>query len=151
MDNNLNSYYPDHQPEPSSYRNPDSKANIDGALELSSADIVFPHIDFSTPAQYQTESAQAAGPNLSVAATNDIELAQAYINNKSDNGNTVKSIKIELGRFLLWCHWKGLRLADLRVENLDEYKRLLLDPKPEHIWISTPSESKSAVGKNGGA
>lgn len=84
-------------------------------------------------------------PGVLVAAQTDTELARAFLAHGMFAKATLKSTKTELGRFLLWCRDRQLRLVDLRVEDMAAYRDFLLDPQPREKWVSAPA----APGKPG--
>lgn len=82
-----------------------------------------------------SHSSRASAGQL-VAAETDTELARAFLQHGMLAASTLKSTKTELSRFLWWCRDKQLRLADLRIEDMAEYRDFLLDPQPREKWVS---------------
>lgn len=72
-----------------------------------------------------------------VAAETDTELARAFLAQGQFAASTLKSTKTELSRFLWWCRDRGVLLADLRIEDMADYRDFLLDPQPREKWVST--------------
>jgi site-specific recombinase XerD len=71
-----------------------------------------------------------------VNAQTDSEIARAFLYHADLAPTTLKCMKTELGRFLLWCKTHNRTLRELRVEDLTAYKEWLRDPQPAHQWIS---------------
>lgn len=71
-----------------------------------------------------------------VAAETDSALARAFLHHAVLAPSTLKSTKTELCRFLWWCQYQQLRLAELRIEDMSAYRGFLLDPQPREHWVS---------------
>ena len=86
------------------------------------------------------------------SATNDYEAVQIWLQRFQTSPNTQISYRKEIERLYLWSINRGMSLADLKLEDLEEYKQFLCDPQPDKEWCGpaaprTDDNWKPFIGK----
>ncbi|WP_423680214.1 MULTISPECIES: tyrosine-type recombinase/integrase [unclassified Undibacterium] len=84
--------------------------------------------------------AQSSHPPLPpplILARNDREIIDAWLSRPGLSNATVKNLRKDAGRFLLWIESRGLGLRDVRFEDLIAYSEFVMNPQPADLWIST--------------
>lgn len=70
-----------------------------------------------------------------IAARNDLEAIQAYLNRVRESEKTTRAYRKELERFLLWCiKFRGKPMSSVLVEDCDAYKVFIANPPKD--WIA---------------
>jgi site-specific recombinase XerD len=69
-------------------------------------------------------------------ARNDREIIDAWLSRPGLSNATVKNLRKDAGRFLLWVESRGIGLRDVRFEDLIAYSEFVMDPQPADLWIS---------------
>lgn len=72
-----------------------------------------------------------------IRAATDAEAVRSYLRRYLDSPKTLRAVRKELERFLLWVAFaKRTTFAQLTSDDLEDYKLFLTDPQPAHIWVS---------------
>ncbi|MFL9910516.1 tyrosine-type recombinase/integrase [Paraburkholderia sp. RL17-337-BIB-A] len=75
--------------------------------------------------------------NSQLAARNDLDAVRAWLANYADTKTTFDSYRKEAERLLLWAVVQlGKPLSSLTHEDLLLFRSFLVDPQPEHRWVS---------------
>lgn len=71
-----------------------------------------------------------------VYAQNDRDIVSAWLSRSGLSATTVRNLKKDADRFLLWLESRGQVLRTVRFEDFSEYSMFLLNPEPKEVWIS---------------
>lgn len=79
---------------------------------------------------------QGLPPHLRmINAQSDIEALQQWLQMKGKRSTATYTNYLKEGRrLILWCAWQGMRLADIKHDDLHRYEAFLADPQPTAFW-----------------
>ncbi|MDN0082359.1 tyrosine-type recombinase/integrase [Crenobacter sp. SG2305] len=86
----------------------------------------------STPTSTVLPAVTTASGSL-VAAHDDASAVSTWLERSTQSENTLQSYKRESERFLIWLRYKNLRLAEVMLEDVLQFKRLLSNPPA--MWV----------------